>query len=401
MTTTEPPLTATDPTSAAATGAGSDATVERGHPAGPRTRRGLPPLPLKRLFLLALLASVLTATAVMIDVNRFGGNPLSLIQPGGDGPSAAVVAKDFPKTEFPPGLGFDGQMFYAAARQPMHLAKVAPDLDRPQYRLQRPLLPVLAWALHPQGGGLGLVMALFFVGFATLIVGGMSMGAISATLGGKTWPAFLFPLLPGSYVCLRTSVADALGVALALLAIALALRSRWGLAVMAAVAAVLGKEVAVILLIGMALWRRDRRWALLAAAPIVAAAAWWVALHLILPDGGGRVNEIVVPFTGLARSVRRWADHRELSGMAAVVTTVVLAGVALVRRGLRHPFAPAIVLHLAFTTVLGVDVIANNLSGTRSTLALLSCTILAFAIPSRPPVDAGEGRDATVATVTA
>ena len=109
----------------------------------------------------------------------------------------------------------------------------SPDLDRPRYRLQRPLLPWLAWAVHPSGGGVGLVYAFLLVGFAALVVGGVSLGAISVTLGGRAWPALAFPLLPGGYVCLRISVADTLSVALALLAIALALRSRWRSAILA------------------------------------------------------------------------------------------------------------------------------------------------------------------------
>ena len=185
-----------------------------------------PPLPVRRLLVLALAGSFAVLLLVLVDVDRFGGNPVSLVQPGSDGPSAEVFARDFPETELPDGTGHDGQQFYAIARQPMHLKEVAPDLDRPRYRLQRPLLPWLAWAVHPGGGGVGLVYAFLLVGLGALVVGGMSLGAISVTLGGRAWPALAFPLLPGGYVCLRISVADTLSVALALLAIALALRSR-------------------------------------------------------------------------------------------------------------------------------------------------------------------------------
>ena len=263
-----------------------------------------PPLPLRRLLVLALAGSFAVLLLVLVDVDRFGGNPVSLVQPGSDGPSAEVFARDFPETELPDGTGHDGQQFYAIARQPMHLEEVAPDLDRPRYRLQRPLLPWLAWAVHPGGGGVGLVYAFLLVGLGALVVGGMSLGAISVTLGGRAWPALAFPLLPGGYVCLRISVADTLSVALALLAIALALRSRWRSAILAGVLAVLAKEVAVLLFLGFALWRRDRRSAALVAIPLAAGAAWWAALHVLLPDGGGRVDEIVAPFLGLARSVQ-------------------------------------------------------------------------------------------------
>ena len=343
-----------------------------------------PALPLRRLLVLALAGSFAVLLLVLIDVDRYGGNPVSLVQPGTKGPSAEVFARDFPDTELPDGTGHDGQQFYAIARQPMHLDEVSPDLDRPRYRLQRPLLPWLAWAVHPSGGGVGLVYAFLLVGFGALVVGGVSLGAISVTLGGRAWPALAFPLLPGGYVCLRISVADTLSVALALLAIALALRSRWRTAIVAAVLAVLAKEVAVLLLLGFALWRRDRRSAALVAIPLAVGAAWWAALHLLLPDGGGRVDEIVAPFVGLARSVQIWFEGDELLGAAAVVVTLVLAVVVLVRRGWSHPFAPAAALQLAFVCVLGVNVIGLNLNGPRATMALASTIVLMVAVPSRP-----------------
>ena len=71
---------------------------------------------------------------------------------------------------------------------------------------------------------------------------------------------------------------------------------------MAAVLAVLAKEVALVILLGYALWRRDRRTAALVAVPLAAIVVWWAALHVLLPDGGGRIDEIVPPFVGLVRS---------------------------------------------------------------------------------------------------
>ena len=72
---------------------------------------------------------------VMVDVARYGGsNPVSLIQPGTEGPSAEVVARDFPEVEPPAGSGLDGQQYYAIARDPLHLDRTADQLDNPRYR---------------------------------------------------------------------------------------------------------------------------------------------------------------------------------------------------------------------------------------------------------------------------
>ena len=221
----------------------------------------------------------------------------------------------------------------------------APDLDRPRYRLQRPLLPWLAWALHPSGGGIGLVYAFLLVGFGALVVGGVSLGAISVSLGGRTWPALAFPLLPGGYVCLRISVADTLSVALALLAIA-------------SPSAPAGAPPSWPRC--SRCWPRRSRCSSSSGSPSGAATAaaprWWAsrspparrggpALHLLLPDGGGQVDEIVAPFLGLAKSVQIRLEGDDLLGAAAVVVTIVVAVVALapaglvapVRAGRRHP----------------------------------------------------------------
>ena len=77
-----------------------------------------------------------------------------------------------------------------------------------------------------------------------------------------------------------------------------------------------------LLFLGYALWRRDRRSAALVAIPLAAGAAWWAGLHVLLPDGGGRVDEIVAPFLGLARSAQIWFEGDELLGAAAVVVTI-------------------------------------------------------------------------------
>src|SRR5690348_7272434 len=97
----------------------------------------------------ALASSVIVAIAILGLNARQGGGTPGLVDPGLRGPSVAVFRHDFPGKRLPDDEGHDGQQFYAIARQPMHPTAAARDLDRPRYRLQRILLPVLAWALHP------------------------------------------------------------------------------------------------------------------------------------------------------------------------------------------------------------------------------------------------------------
>ncbi|MGI8983455.1 MAG: hypothetical protein ACR2HM_02800 [Acidimicrobiales bacterium] len=143
----------------------------------------------------ALAGTALAFVLLLLDIRASGNGILRPIRAGARGPGAAVVASDFPTVNAPDQVGLDGQQFYAVARDPFHPDTVAANLDRPQYRYGRPLYPMLAWLLHPSGGGPGLVWAFVIVSLAGLFVGGLAMGVLSSLVRGPPW-AVLFPLLP-------------------------------------------------------------------------------------------------------------------------------------------------------------------------------------------------------------
>jgi len=116
---------------------------------------------LRRVVVLALFGTAITA-GVMLRLNlAVDHDVVALITPGAESPAAGVIRHDFPTYALHQGVGHDGQAFYVIAREPMHLRDAARWTDRPRYRLQRILLPVLAWSTHPQGGGHGLVVSLW------------------------------------------------------------------------------------------------------------------------------------------------------------------------------------------------------------------------------------------------
>lgn len=328
----------------------------------------------------------MAAALVLLHVQFTGRNPLNLLQAGERGPSAAVIRQDFPDTPMMSAGGHDGQQFYAIARQPMHWDDAAPDLDRPAYRLQRPLYPWLAWALHPSGGGHGLVTAMFLVGVGGMLAGALAVGALSASLGGSTRLGGLFPLLPGALVTLRISTADVLATALALAAVALLVRRRNGWAAVAAVAAVLAKEPAFLILAGYALWRRDRPAVVTAAAAATVAGVLAIVLRATFPMEK-QIVEFALPFTSLFRAIPNWLAGEEKLALATMVATVALAVAALRRNGLRGRFGWAIVLQLVLLSVLSYDAFALDLNGTRSALPLAACSLLALAEARKPVPD--------------
>jgi hypothetical protein len=336
----------------------------------------------------ALLGTLVISIWVLVDVERSGRNALNFIQPGERGPSAAAFHEDFPTVQLPNGLGLDGQQFYVVARNPFHPTQVAPLLDRPRYRLQRPLLPWLAWIVHPTGGGYGLVWAFVFVGIAAIVLGSMATGALAVQLGGKPWLALVFAITPGAWFSLRASVADALALALVIAALALAHRERWTAAVACGVLAVLAKEVIIVVLAGWVLWKwlssRSRTALLLVAVPAAVAAGWWIALRVMLP-GHEQIGELVAPFVGWRDAWNTsWRYGHELVGMAAAIGSAVVGVAALVRRRLSHPLGWAIAGSLMLAVLENGDVVGNNYGSTRALMPVLVLGLVMWFTPGQP-----------------
>ena len=350
--------------------------------APPSVEEAVTALPWRAIVRFAALATLCMSAYVLLHVAQSSSNPLDFIQPGAAGPSALVIRADFPNDELPAGLGLDGQQYYAVARDPLHMRDNTAYLDRPRYRMQRPVFPLLAWALHPSGGGTGLIIAFVVVGIAALFVGCLATGALSVTLRGPPWAAALFAATPGAFWSLRVSVADALALALALSAIAFAARSHHRRAVACAIVAVLTKEVALLILIGWYLSNRSRRNALMVAAGTVAIVAWAAILRLVLPPDHAGVNEFGLPFVGLIRAASRfWFDHQELWGCASALGALALAGYVLARHRLCHPLSGIVVVLVAFSAVMNSDVIGLNFGATRSMMGLLVVAALCAVTP--------------------
>jgi hypothetical protein len=336
----------------------------------------------------AVGATIVVCIAVLFDVRRTGYNVLNVVQPGLEGPSVEAIRQDFPDVALPEGIGHDGQQFYAVAREPMHLDEIAPHLDRPRYRLQRPLFPWAAWALHPGGGGPGLVWAMVAVGVVSLVGGAIATGALAHRLGGDPRWAALFPVLPGSYVALRIGTADHLALALLAAALALLLHDRPALATGAAVLAVLAKESMAIPLLGLLLWRRDRQTMAVVGAPLVAAGLWAAWLRLAVDAAERQVLEFTYPFGGIIWIADDWITGDEPWALAAVVASAVLGVWALRRRGAVDPLGGPLLAQLAMMVFLNHNAIGLNVNATRIVSPALLLGALGL-IRARSPAPAG------------
>ncbi len=338
--------------------------------------------PWHRIVRLALVGTVLMTLGVFVDLQDKGGNVVGLIQPAAGGPSAAVFEEDFPDLDLPDGLGHDGQQFYVVARAPMHLDEMSDDLDRPRYRLQRPVYPLLAWAIHPSGGGDGLVVAMAIVGIGAIFLAGLGAGALSTRLGGGTWPALLVPLLPGTYAAMRLSLADTLALGLVLLALAAVERDRPVLGSIAAVLGAFTKESLLVVLVGHALFRRTRAAIVAAGTATAASVVWWIALRLLVDADSEQVLEFTWPFGGVVTNADKWLGGTDWIAGVSVVGAFALAGSALWVRGRRHPLFGALASVTAFSVFLGPDVFGPDFNGPRTIGPVIVLSILMWGTPT-------------------
>lgn len=339
-----------------------------------------------RVVVLALLGALVGAAVVIGSAFISGEGLPRLISASADGTASAVIKHDFPGARLDDTSGHDGQQMYAVARQPMHLKDTLPSLDRPRYRLQRILLPVLAWALHPSGGGPGLAWALVVVGVASLILGGVALGLLATDGGGAAKVAVVFGVMPGALVTLSIGGADMLALSLGLTAILLCDRRKWVWAAVAAAAAVLAKESVFVLLASwsfgqMWLTRPDWRRRIVAAAVVPAAVggAWWLYLRALLPQKTPQVIEFTAPFVGWWRAwTDGWSTGQGVTSLVTFLLTLGLAGYALRRVGLRSSWSWPVIGMGLFLTVLDLQVIGPDLNGPRMVAPLLIASILAI-----------------------
>jgi hypothetical protein len=243
----------------------------------------------------ALLAVVL---ALLLGVGAL--EPVDLVTPGERGPSAAVIREDFGAGAVPAGkTGYDGQQFYAIAREFPDLDAAAEHLEAPRYRLLRILAPALASI-----GGEGTPVVLLLLGI-NLVGVGLACWALAWLCADRGWSSGLgyLAVVPVVFGIIG-STADPISLGLGLAGVLAASRGRHGPAIAWFVAAALTREQVAAMALGTALGLfvgGQRRWVLAGyLLPAAAVGAWYVALGEIvggvLPD---RFDVLAMFSTGL------------------------------------------------------------------------------------------------------
>jgi hypothetical protein len=211
--------------------------------------------------------------------------------------------------------GHDGKFFFVQSNDPWVLE---PDLnarvlDRPLYRSQRMLYPVLA-------GGFGLfgpeaiVWAMLIVNLLAMGVGSWAVARIAEEMGGSPWWGLAFALNIGFFSEVNIGGAGVVASAAAFGAVLMFMRDRTGAGIGLLAAAVLAREAMLIAVAGIALWlwleRRRKTAVTVAAIPGLFALGWAVYLRLRIGEGSvaAEVEEIGWPFVGLAEAFGSWLD---------------------------------------------------------------------------------------------
>jgi hypothetical protein len=217
-------------------------------------------------------------------------------------------------------LGHDGRFFFVQANDPLLLDpdKNAVILDRPLYRSQRMLYPMLTG-----GGGLfsaeAIVWTLIAVNVLALAAGSWAVGSIAAKHGLSPWWGLAFLFNAGLLSDLYLSGAGILAMALACLG-ALALEEdRSALAGAAFAGAALTREAMLLFVGSLAIvWLiRKRKVPWLIAAPAgLSVVVWAVYIRLRIPSDPAidQIQELtLLPFSGLFEAVTsgraELADH--------------------------------------------------------------------------------------------
>ncbi len=321
------------------------------------------------------------------DVSRFVGASPPWTDPAARPAGLAIVEP-----------GYDGQFYYRLALDPFtdQPSDRGITFDRPAYRQQRILYPLLAWVASG-GDERRAPLALVLVNVAAMFAVGWAGGAIARGAGRHALWGALFASYPGFVVSLTNDLTEIVAAALGLAALGLLRSRRDALAVLTLAGAALERETTALLTIAAALARgaatprRPGQW-LPFALPVLLLLAWQAVLAArwgAVPVGQS-AEAFDPPFLGIFAAA--WLNGERLAGAQAavwaaaigvVLGTIVLGARALRAAQLAHERI-AWCGYLAVAPILEANIWANG--AVLRTLTELGMLTALLALGARPGV---------------
>ena len=278
-------------------------------------------------------------------------------------------------------IGYDGQQAHAIAIDPFGAAD---ELDRPAYRYQRILYPMLSRLLALGISDL-IPWSMLLINLIAASATVYFLSGLLADRGANPWWS-LVPLLSFNYLIgVRMDLNEPLAYALALGGLWAFDRRHTAWAATLFALAGLTREVALVFPIALAAWLLlSRRWGdalIIAAASLVPFVSWAVVVRLFLgasPFATPLARPLLIPFAGM--TYLEGIEGRVMVGLWAVVPAglAAIAAVAVILRRKGNMQSPDALLVLANSAVIAVlpvptwvDPLAVLRLGTGLILALL------------------------------
>jgi hypothetical protein len=283
--------------------------------------------------------------------------------------------------------GHDGQAFWLLARDPLLLDTTEADtyLDRPLYRSQRLLYPLLAAPFRLISDH-ALIVGLIIVNLVSIALGAAATARLAQQFGAHRWSPVAYLANPATVTAVLLSTADALAITACLWGIVEILDGRDVRAGLWFAATALAKEVLLVTALAMAVvmvarGTPVRRAAIWLSPGIIAAVAWGTYIRTRLDETAADIQEITVPFGGYITAWRtQWSHFGDYEQMSVALLFLGLGLLALWRwitRGgiLMWAAAPFAGLTLLFTKqVVGLSTNIPRTVGPLLVLLLIDVT---------------------------
>ncbi|MDH3605939.1 MAG: hypothetical protein OER12_02975 [Acidimicrobiia bacterium] len=336
---------------------------------------------------ITILATVGVMLVIVLQMVALDTNASLYLSVGEEAPvNRAYIQDRLGETYEKPELGHDGRFFFVQAQDPFILDPDVYDevIDRPLYRSQRLLYPLLASPARVVSQWT-MVWWMLGINVIAMAAGTYFTARVAERMGLSAWLGLAFTLNPGVWAELNAGSAGTLAWALAVGGILMYLEGRLPLAVGLLVGAVLAREAMLLVVAGVALhsWRTHERIPPALAAPVLTAIAWglYVRVRMGADLWASESEEFGLPLAGFIGAVGDWLDDADAVRMLVGLVFVVLLFrfVALARR-VPHVVGWAVLGFAAMAPFFSSQVWFNPYDISRAVLPVVTAFVLLAAL---------------------